>query len=252
MKQVLHFCSKIKGYFSALQSNDVGYDCRLTVVRPSFGCRSTMLKLVSILFILLTLGIGNAWGDTYSWTLTTTDFGTTASPATTLSSKGSPAKNWSASYTWSKNKYIGTSLDGTRGAQVGAKPDNSSNNRHVTSLVLSTSGISGTISDVTVHTAGAKGTNATIGVSVGGTTFKYEGNNTASLTKDDASYSFTGSSSGTITITWSQSSALALYVKSIEVTYSAAASCSNDPSVGAASLNGSFSRTIFHRIYAFL
>ncbi len=63
MKQVLHLCSKIRGLFSASQCSDVGYDCRLTVVRPSFDCRSTMLKLCSVLAILLTIGVGNVWGD---------------------------------------------------------------------------------------------------------------------------------------------------------------------------------------------
>ena len=30
----LNYLSKIRGYFSASQSNDVSFDCRLTVVRP--------------------------------------------------------------------------------------------------------------------------------------------------------------------------------------------------------------------------
>ena len=62
MKNLINYLSKIRGYFSASQGNDVGYDCRLTVVRPSSDCRSTMLKLVSVLVILLTVGVGNAWG----------------------------------------------------------------------------------------------------------------------------------------------------------------------------------------------
>ena len=49
---------------SYLQSSNMSHDGRLTVVRPSFDCRSTMLKLCSILVIVLTVGVGNAWGAT--------------------------------------------------------------------------------------------------------------------------------------------------------------------------------------------
>ncbi|MBR1374305.1 hypothetical protein IJ556_07655 [bacterium] len=68
MKNLLTHFSKIRGYFSASQGNDVGYDCRLTVVRPSFDCRSTVLKLCSILVIVLTVGVGNVWGATLTYT----------------------------------------------------------------------------------------------------------------------------------------------------------------------------------------
>ena len=72
MKQVLHLCSKIRGLFSASQCSDVGYDCRLTVVRPSIDCRSAMLKLCSVLAILLTIGVGNVWGTDVVFTFNTT------------------------------------------------------------------------------------------------------------------------------------------------------------------------------------
>ena len=196
--------------------SDVSVDRRFTVGRLSgFGSKS-LLKLVSVLALVLTIGVGQIWGDSYTWTLAAGDLGTTASPSTSVT-KGSPSKTWSVAYTWSKNKYMGN-LDGTKGLQIGAAPS-SGNNRHVTSLVLSTSGISGTISNVTIYTSGANSVSATIGVSVGGTTFKNNGNNTASITNSNASYAFTGSASGTIAITWTQTSTKALYIKSISVTY---------------------------------
>ena len=59
----LNFLSNLCGLRRASQSSDVGYDCRSTVVRPSFDCRSTLLKLVSVLALIFTLGVGNVWGD---------------------------------------------------------------------------------------------------------------------------------------------------------------------------------------------
>ena len=65
----LNFLSNLCGLGRASQSKDVVHDCRSTVARPSFDCRSTMLKLVTVLVLVLTIGVGNAWGAyTYSGT----------------------------------------------------------------------------------------------------------------------------------------------------------------------------------------
>ena len=57
---------------SYLQSSNMSHDGRLTVVRLSFDCRSKLLKLVTILALLLTVGVGNVWGDVQSgWTRVT-------------------------------------------------------------------------------------------------------------------------------------------------------------------------------------
>ena len=82
-----NFLSKIRGLFSALESTDVSLDCRLTVGSPSFHRRSTMLKLVSVLVLILTVGVGNAWAD---GTLTV-DYDSFSSHGTSYSDK-----SWSA------------------------------------------------------------------------------------------------------------------------------------------------------------
>lgn len=61
-----NFLSKIRGLSRALQSSDVGFDCRSTVGSPSGFHRSTVLKLCTVLVLVLTIGVGNAWGATYS------------------------------------------------------------------------------------------------------------------------------------------------------------------------------------------
>ena len=56
---------------SYLQSSNMSHDGRLTVVRPSFDCRSKLLKLVTVLALLLTVGVGNVWGaEEIAYTLT--------------------------------------------------------------------------------------------------------------------------------------------------------------------------------------
>lgn len=186
---------------------------------------SKKLKFLATMLTCILLNVNYASGDSYTWTMAVGDFGTTDSPSTSLSSKGSPSKDWSVSYTWNQEAYIGTSLDNNdRGLQLGAGKKSSGNKayRHLNSLVLSTSGISGTISEVAIETAGASSITATVGVVVGSTSFTCKSENTASLTSSNSSYSFTGSASGTITITWSQpSTQKAIYVKSITITYSA-------------------------------
>lgn len=44
------------------QSSDVSLDCRFTVGSPSVKCGSTLMRLVSVMAILLTVGVGQLWG----------------------------------------------------------------------------------------------------------------------------------------------------------------------------------------------
>ncbi len=85
-------------------------------------------------------------------------------------------------------------------------------------IELSTSGISGTITQVVVNASTASGVNATVGVTVGGNAF---GGDAQSLSSTATDYTFTGSASGAIVVRVAKPSAAAkaLYVKSIEVTY---------------------------------
>lgn len=82
MKNVITYLKALWRRGLGSQSSDVSLDCRLTVGSPSVKCGSTLMRLVFILAILLTVGVGNVWGDsnfntTYgysdkgtSWTLT--------------------------------------------------------------------------------------------------------------------------------------------------------------------------------------
>lgn len=85
-------------------------------------------------------------------------------------------------------------------------------------IELSTSGISGTITKVVVNASTASGVTATAGVTVGGAAFGGDAQSLSSTAKD---YTFTGSASGEIivTVTKSSSAVKAIYVKSVEVTY---------------------------------
>ncbi len=86
----------------------------------------------------------------------------------------------------------------------------------VSYLNLSTSGIPGTITSITVNASGASGTTAVLNVSVGGSSFGTEKSLTATATE----YTLTGTGSGEIVVSVTQSSTKkALYVKSVKVTY---------------------------------
>ena len=89
---------------------------------------------------------------------------------------------------------------------------------------LTTSDISGTITKVVVNASDATGT-AEIFVSVGGTDFTCSGSTTVANTNPGSNYTFTGSASGEIVVLIDRGDAAykAIYVKSIVVTYEAAA-----------------------------
>ena len=87
----------------------------------------------------------------------------------------------------------------------------------VSYLTLTTSDITGSITKIVVNASGASKTSAKLDVTVGGTTFGSQ----KSLTSSATEYTFEGIASGEIAVKLSQSSAqIALYVKSISVTYS--------------------------------
>lgn len=88
-----------------------------------------------------------------------------------------------------------------------------------TSVTISTSGISGTVTSVSVTCSGASSNNATVGVSVGGTAFKNGNNTSLSVGTTLNDKTFSGTASGTITISISQTSSKAIYVSGVSVTY---------------------------------
>ena len=121
------------------------------------------------------------------------------------------SKSWSLS---NNGGYYG--YDATKGQQVG------SGSSPATSMTLSSSAFSGTITSVKISTSGASSISATVGVSVGSTDFTKNGDGltkTVSLTSTNTEYTFSGSATGTITISWAQTSSKAIYFKKIVVGY---------------------------------
>ena len=168
--------------------------------------------LIKSLLLLCALMVGNvAWATDYSYTFSSQQY--TADGAKTLN-----GVSWTMAGTG--GAYFG--YDGTKGQQFG------SGNKPYSALSLSTSGISGTITQVVVNTSGASSIAGTVAVSVGSTNFQCNSKTTASLSATATAYTFTGSASGDIVISWAQTSSKAIYVKSITVTYSGGGGSSVD------------------------
>lgn len=176
--------------------------------------KKLQFKSVILLVALLLGGVGYAWANEK------TNVSTIKSK---ISANGNVTDNfsqtgtynsafWDIQVTW-KSDASWQNVDNTKGNQIG------SGNSPATKIVLTGSNISGTIKSVVVNTSGANGINASIGISVGTTSFKCNNAETASLTSTASNYTFTGSSSGNIVITWNNSSKKAIYIKSITVTF---------------------------------
>ena len=106
-------------------------------------------------------------------------------------------------------EYFG--YDATKGQQFG------SGSKPFSAFTLSTSGISGTITEIKVNTSGASSINGTLNVTVGGNAF----GNSYTLTNAATEVTFSGSASGEISFNYAQTSSKAIYIKSIAVTYTA-------------------------------
>lgn len=165
----------------------------------------TKFTIKTILFstICLLFCQNKLYADTYSHTITAKTW--SAYGIQTLS-----GVDWNATATG--GAYWG--YDATKGQQFGSasSPANP--------LTLTTSGISGTISSIKVTTSGASSIIGSVTVNVGGISYSPA---SITLTATSTDYTFTGSNSGSIMINWAQTSSKALYLKAIEVTYSAGA-----------------------------
>lgn len=162
------------------------------------------MKKIFSLLMMSVLAIGASWAQVYTHNFSSGD----------LSDDGNPAVlsdvSWNETYEWNGSAFFTFDKNATaRGLQVG------SSKKSCKGFSLSTTGITGTITSVKVNASGASKVNATLEVLVGGTSWGIN-----PLTSAATDYSFTGNGSGEVTIKYSQPSTLkALYIKSIEITY---------------------------------
>lgn len=218
MKNLFTYLKALWGAWGNLQSNDVRHDCRRSDLRRSPSGldakwkQNPFMRFAVVLTLIFTIGVGSAWGETSTLTFTAACGG---------SGTANDGVVWTVTSDAAESTY-----DDTKGIHYGT------GKVAVSYLRLSTSGISGTITKIVVNTSGASSTLATVSVTVGGSAY---GGAAKSITSSAANYTFTGSASGAIQVSITQSSAKkAVYCKSITVTYSAA-SCTSNPAVGAGS-----------------
>ena len=162
-------------------------------------------SLLSLLMMLFT----GVYADTYSYSFDNKMF----------SAAGEVALG---DITWKLDTdagYFGYDSNNDKGQQIG------SSSSSATYAVLSTSGISGTITSIKVNTSGASDIKATLDVTVGGKAFGSQ----YTLTKEKYDAEFTGSGEGEIKLSYANNSKKALYIRSIEVTYSTGGVVVNAP-----------------------
>ena len=159
-----------------------------------------MNKLLRTTFLTLLVAVANVVSaTTYSYTFESKVF-----------SAAGTKKLGDASWTLATDAgYFG--YDATKGQQFG------SGSNPASSVSLTTSAFGGEITSVKVNASTASNASATLYVKVGGQDF----GSSQSLTSTATDYTFTGSASGSLEILFSQpTTSKALYIKSIEVTYS--------------------------------
>lgn len=172
--------------------------------------KTTFFKPVILAFVLL-ISTLSAIADTYTYTFTSSQW-------TALGSASLNSTNWTLASTWKTGTgYFG--YDAIKGQQIG------SSSNYATDANLSTTGISGTITSIKINSSGASSTNASVGITVGGTSFLNNSATSVALTSTATDYTFSGSASGNVVISWTQTSAKALYIKSIEITYTTTPTC---------------------------
>ena len=153
------------------------------------------------LLLLFALVVGtNAWATESTYTA---DFSTNGSAFSSTTQSVTITNNnleatWGVSVTWlGSGSYWGSDKNGT---QIGASKSGSTE-RAAKKIVISTSDIPGTISSVVV-TAASNSSTGTLGVKVGSTSFSINSSTTTTLTGTLTGYTFTGSATGAIEMTF--------------------------------------------------
>ena len=169
----------------------------------SHGIIPVILKPLALVLMFVFAGVGNAWGEKYTWTCTSGTFSTSGAA---LSGASSSSVIWTASITGASQ---GTGVSGEKCVQIAKN----------TGLTLSTPSITGTISSIEIQTWGSQENKLTCAVG----SYSRNENISASYTSSGSKTTFSNiNASGTITLTWASASK-AFNVRQINITYSTAA-----------------------------
>lgn len=162
-------------------------------------------KTLLVVCLMTILGGMSAWGatNTYTYTFTKSPGLATGQTSYNLSLEN---VDWALRSSAAIN-YFG--YDGTKGLQIGSSKKSSKD------FTLSTTGIPGKITSVLVKASTAGTPTASLSVKVNGTQY----GETKSLTATATDYTFNGAETGTIEICYAQTSSVALYLKTITITY---------------------------------
>ena len=116
MKNLITYLKTLWSRVADSQRNDSRHDCRLTVGSPSGFNSKWMLKLVSVLVLILTIGSGNAWGESFTFTPTSASAGTLSGAPTGVTATFSNSYNSANQIT--KNNSQTLTLSGLDGCTI--------------------------------------------------------------------------------------------------------------------------------------
>lgn len=169
--------------------------------------RTKLLSLKTLLVICLMAIVGGVetWADTYKYTFTSKVFEKTSTTSTkNLETQKLGDVSWTTS---GVIPYLGFGGD-SNGMQFGKK-------NNPADFSLTTSDIVGTITKVVVNASTTTKNTVTLSVSVGGEQY-----GTEQITSTTSrGYTFSGKSTGKVAISMKSNGTKAMYIKSIEITY---------------------------------
>jgi len=155
----------------------------------------------------------------YTWTLVSGDLTQVVSKtektyATSVTKGGSVPKTWTIGYAWQGEKHSAPSWDSSKGVKIGTASN------PVSTVTLTSTGFSSwpvTRVRVNASQAASGSGSGSVSVSVGGTAYTCTNDAGNTLSANPTDFIFTGSSTGTVVITISETGGKAVYIKEIGV-----------------------------------
>lgn len=169
--------------------------------------KNYQIKTLLVVCLMAIFGGMSAWGAEYTYTFTANPGLSTGQTSYNLTLGD---VDWTLSSSAAIDAFNYDSNASTnRGFQIGTSKKPSKD------FTFSTTGIAGKITSITVKASTASSASATLTVKVNGTQY----GETKTLTTTATDYTFTGAETGTIEISYAQTTSKALYIKTITVTY---------------------------------
>lgn len=206
---------------------------RAPMAKKNFTYSLLKTRWLMTIIAILTLGIGNVWGGTHTWSYTFAS-GNLATSAGNKTFSGKIDGSTTKQVTWACSAATAINWDNNKGIQIGSSNNPQKNSAWTMSTAVSNIGSNIKITKISAYLSVANSGGGKYIFSAGSASSGSNGtafNNTSATNNEYSIPSGTTISSGDIVISLQSTTNKAMYIKSVTITYEDVSSTPVDPTI---------------------